>query len=268
MSRLIRLCSVQVINNEVYRPGDWVDVGSQFAEHLLALGLADEGPGMPVKLAGDVGVVYVVYGDRAVKAARASVRSVKQLHPDLPVVVISDSDPGIAGVSVIGYDDPGPGARRAKLAVAELTPFEHSLYLDADTVVVSSLAPGFFLLGAFDMALAVDVREVATGGVLRPDSPYQEEERRVTWGVLPTPLVTQYACGMIFFRRCREVERLFGVWREEWERWQGNDQAAFLRALYRTPTRHIALPVEWNVLGQRREALVVHHRWGQARGKG
>lgn len=266
MSRFVRLKSIQYVGDKTCYPGDWVRVGSGLAEHLLAMGLADEGPGAAIELKGDLGAIWVAYGDPAVKEARQSMISVRERHPDLPLAVISNRDPRLLDAQLIEFPDEDPGARTAKLSVAELTPFGKTLYLDADTVAVSSLAGGFYLLESFDLALAVDIRITAQGGVLRPEADlYHEEERRFTKEILPAPQVTQYACGMVFFNKCEDVLRLFEAWQEEWGRWRSRDQAAFLRALHRTPVRHIALPVEWNVKGSRREARVVHHKWGLAR---
>ena len=267
MSRWVRLKAKVAIGRKPYLPGDWAYIGSQFAEQLIGEGRADYGPELREEVGGDAGVVYVAYGGLAVSEARNSILSVRGFHPDLPVAIVSDEDPLINGVAFLHHEDEDPGARAAKLAVCELTPFERTLYLDADTVVVSSLGGGFGLLERFDMALACDLTG-ADKGVLAGLDTYYDEEREATRRELPSPFVTQYACGMIFFRRNDSVASFFKVWREEWERWRWRDQGAFLRAIHRSPVRHVALPTEWNVSGQRREAMVVHHRWGAARRPG
>lgn len=267
MSRWIRLKSMQFIRRKPYRAGEWVCVGNQLAERLIEQGEADSGPMITAEIAGDAGVIYAVYGDAALKEARDSVKSVKGLHPGLSIVIISDNNPGIKGTQFIYHEDTDPGARTAKLATYELSPFQRTLYLDADTVAISSLASGFNLLRYFDVALAIDLTTVAQG-VLAGMLTYTEEERLATREALPTPHLTQYACGAIFFRKSDETARLFQAWRAEWLRFQWRDQGAFLRALYRTPIRYVALPTEWNVSGRRREAMVIHHRWGAARRPG
>jgi len=258
---------MQFIRRKRYQAGEWICVGNQLAEKLISQGEADSGPTMTAEIADDAGVVYVVYGDRAVKEARDSVKSIKGLHPSLPVVIVSDDDPGIKETQFVYHEDTDPGARAAKLATYELSPFERTLYLDADTVAISSLAGGFNLLQNFDVALAIDLTTAAQG-VLAGMLTYTEEERSATREVLPTPHLTQYACGAIFFRKSDETAKLFQAWRAEWLRFRWRDQGAFLRALYRTPIRHVALPIEWNVSGRRRKAMVIHHRWGTARRPG
>ena len=52
--------------------------------------------------------------------------------------------------------------------------------------------------------------------------------------------------GSMWFHRCDRVRRFFEVWREEWERWRGQDQAALMRALRRSPVKLWLLSRDWN----------------------
>lgn len=264
MSQWIRLKTKQFIGRETRRPGEWVYVGSQLAEKLLATNQADYGPTLKEDITGNAGVVYVTYGGKAIKAARESIQSLRRFHSDLSVAVVSDTDPTIQDTKFIYHPDEDPGARAAKLATYGLSPYERTLYLDADTVVVSSLGGGFNLLDRFDLVLATDLT-MAEVGVLGGEHTYSQQERETTRQELPTSRLTQCACGMVFFRKSPATKKFFKVWQTEWQRWKWRDQGAFLRAIHKTPVRLLVLPVEWNVSGQRRNAMVVHHRWGAAR---
>ena len=89
------------------------------------------------------GVLYVAFGETARREASASIKCLR----GLPVCVIGD-EPLIGNeLSFVPFDEPGPGARRAKLNMDLLTPFEQTLYLDADTRPKGDLSPGFDILG-------------------------------------------------------------------------------------------------------------------------
>ena len=65
--------------------------------------------------------------------------------------------------------------------------------------------------------------------------------------------------GMMFWRKNERTRAFFQAWREEWERWKGQDQAALLRALHRTPLKLWLLSNEWN------GGSLIEHRYGAAR---
>jgi len=267
LSQWIRLKSAQMVKRELCKAGEWVYIGNQKAEEFVAEGKADYGPKLATRIDGNAGVIYVVYGAKALKMAKESINSIRYLHPDLQIAIISNSDPRVRGTAFIYHSDDDAGARIAKLNVYDLTPFERTLYLDADTVVISSLAGGFNLLNYFDLALASDLTMI-DGGILAGETTYLQEERTATAQELPTDKLTQYACGMMFFKKTHGMTRLFTKWQYEWQRWRWRDQGAFLRAIHKVPVRHIVLPKEWNMSGTRGATAVVHHKWGAARREG
>lgn len=91
----------------------------------------------PRPITGDCGVVYVAYGEAA---SAKSIRSLKEVHPELRTAVIRKMD--------ISH-----------------SPYEYTLILDADTEVVGSLNGGFDALQAgWDLALALDAGETVKSG--------------------------------------------------------------------------------------------------------
>jgi len=212
------------------------------------------------------GVVYVAYGDNAERCLFNSLASLKATNPGLDAAVITDRQ--IDGVRCIHRRDDHVGARLARFDMVNLSPFEKTCYLDADTSVIASLEPGFHLLDAFDLALAVDGKyTVHYVAQLTNRSPFHRDEVRATVSDVGTPMVTLHNCGMMFFKPTDVVKRLFATWREEWERFRGRDQLAFVRALNRNPVRMMTLPHHWNT-GYAPKAEVILHNWGEARREG
>jgi hypothetical protein len=148
----------------------------------------------------------------------------------------------------------GKLARRAKVRLDELSPFELTLYLDADTRAQGDLAAGFEMLeDGWDLVICASEHqgEECMWHV-------GEGERRATLEELGYEPM-QLQAGMFFFRKSEGMRRLFEAWREEWGRWMDQDQAALLRALARAPMRTWILGRPWN------GGAVVQHLYGRCR---
>ena len=208
------------------------------------------------------GVLYVAYGDPARRECTFSLISLADHMRDALVSVISnrplfnDQPKPWPHVSTITMPDDvtDPGARRRKLASVTLSPFEATLYLDADTRIHGSLAPLFELLDHWPMILTYSVRQGED--VLGNCSP---EDRGATFSALGTRDVLGLQCGVLGFRKNDpRVRRLFAAWSDEWEQFKDRDQAAFLRALHREPLPIHLLGRDWN------GGAIIEHRYGHA----
>lgn len=196
------------------------------------------------------GVVVVAYGERARREAEGCLRSLGRAEPGLAAAVVSDRPLG--EYPHLYAPDLDPGARRAKLACYQLSPFELTCYLDADTRVRGSLEAGFAALAAgWELALCPSTRQ---GGDVLGNCEASERER--TFAALGCQEVLGLQAGVLFFRKCEGAARLFASWGAEWR--GGQDQGALLRALYASPARLWLLGRPFN------GGSVVEHRFGQA----
>ena len=201
------------------------------------------------------GAVLVAYGDAAAREAGRAISSLKATDPRLPVYVISNRF--IEGAILIPFgQEAGYGARWAKLNIDLLSPFKHTLYLDADTSCHRSIMAGFDILAdGWDIVMAHSHRQWDdTLGHLPAD------DRSYTLGTLGMRPVNLQA-GVMFFTRNKETAGLFKAWREEWVQYRRLDQGALLRALYRQPVKVWLLGRPWNGGG------IIEHRFGAAVGK-
>ena len=198
------------------------------------------------------GVVYVVYGEPARREARASIEMLRRRH-NWPIAVISDQ-PAIQGTRHIQFAERDVGARWAKLHLDVLSPFDQTLYLDADTRPYQNLSAGFDILAdGWDVAMTASSQQ--GGSFLWHCGEDDREATLAAWGWRPLAL----QAGAMFLDRNERTQRLFGAWREEWQRFEGQDQGALLRALRRAPARVWLLGRPWN------GGAVVGHRFGVAR---
>lgn len=158
------------------------------------------------------------------------------------------------GTRQIRLEDRASFGRWAKVNLDALSPWSYTLYLDADTRIHGVLESGWAILrSGWDIAIAPST--VQGGDILWH---VDEEERAATIAELGyQPL--QLQGGVIFFRKCEAVKDFFAAWREEWERWRGQDQGALLRAMHRSPVRMWMLGRDWN------GGALIQHRYGAAK---
>lgn len=198
------------------------------------------------------GIVYVAYGDNAIREATESIKSLKQYN-NLPIAVISDRT--IKGTEPIIFREAGPGARWAKLMIDIFSPYDYTLYLDADTRIKGDLSAGFDILqDDWDLAIAPSGRQNAD--VL---GNLDEKDRQYTFETLGTTHPLSLQAGVFFFKKNEQVLRFFDKWRVEWGKFFNQDQGAMLRALQQVPLRVWLLSNDWN------GGEMIEHRFGKAR---
>ena len=199
------------------------------------------------------GVVYVAFGQNAIRCAGYSIASLRRYH-DWPVTVITDGKITARDVRHIGFDEPMWGARWAKLNINNLISYDLYLYLDADTLVNGDLSAGWDILAdGWDAAMSYSSQQGS-----KCLWHINDEERAATYEELENPLPLVMQGGMMFANR-RRVAALFRCWREEWYRWRKYDQGALLRALHRSPLRLWVLGRDWN------GGALVTHQYGRAK---
>lgn len=196
---------------------------------------------------GSSGLVTVAYGDKARAAAQTVITSASAHTPNLPLAVVSDAP--LAGADHLPFADPRWGARWAKLNLDRLTPFDHTLYLDADTEVLADLSAVFGILAdGWELVIAPSGRQGRDSLGHLPGYDLAHTLAALDY----SPLNLQ--AGVFAFRRGRAITKLFAAWRDEWLRFEEYDQGALLRALETVPVRVWLLGRCWNG-----GDLVAHH---------
>ena len=192
------------------------------------------------------GIVYVAYGEKARRQMPMNRRALGLAGmDDLPVFVVDEEV----------FPQRDQGARWSKLNLDTLSPFEHTLYLDADTRVRADIRVGFDILAdGFDMVI---VPSTAQDGRLFQH--VGDDEREYTFEALGNPYPLQLQGGVFWFIESKPMLELFAAWRNEWEKYEGQDQAALLRALDRVQIKVWLLSNEFN------GGSLVSHYFGQAR---
>lgn len=190
-----------------------------------------------------IGAVYVAYGELARHEAEQSRESLLR-HNDLPVTIITQ-DFGMT---------PEQNSRMAKVSLPQLVDYDKALYLDADTRIKKDITSGFAILDDWDLAISPSKNQ--DNNLFRHIPNATEKEQ--TLHELANCFPLQLQAGVMFFHRQR-CAGLFAEWARQWQRWQGQDQAALLRALAIEPVRVWLLGRCWN--GE--NGTIIQHLFGR-----
>ena len=172
------------------------------------------------------GVVYMVWGNIPKAALERSIASVHAHHPELTARVLELP----AGATLLD-----------KAKVCELTPFDETLFLDADTIVLGRLDFGFEKARRFGLACTIC------------ECPWARR-----YGGIRGEIV-EYNTGVLFFTAAAKA--VFERWREaaatidssivfvrdgDYAKMPLNDQAGFAKAVEDTGFAPFVLPLNWN----------------------
>lgn len=191
----------------------------------------------------DAGVVYIAFGDRYVDEAVASARSLRQHCPGLPAALMTDEASVIPEGAFDLVQRHPVTHMRAKVDLLPASPFEHTLYLDSDTLVQRDIRDIFATLARFDVAMC-----------------HSFTRRRARWArQIPEYAAIPYAFsefdgGVIAFRRSPAALAFLAEWKRLFECYrditQGWDQASLRMAAWNSGVQICTLPVEFNVRAQ------------------
>lgn len=171
------------------------------------------------------GVLYIVWGNAADEALERSIASVSKHHPELPIHIHRMER----------------GSLRNKSIMASITPFETTLYLDADTIVMGNL--DFAFEKAEKIGLACCICE----------APWMRRYGNELGDAI------EYNTGVLFFTN-KSIE-VFKKWPEmikqnSQSRWRHmeneyglefDDQAGFGRAIESCEFNPYVLPMNYNL---------------------
>lgn len=223
----------------------------------------------------------MAFGEKAAREAKKLMANLAETHPQLGRIVVGDRR--VDGAEWHRWTGPDPFDReaahnyhfragRVKPYLHRYVPWDQTLYMDTDAVVIGDLTPAFAMLDTFDICVTYHPdphRRIATQDV---DALYNKplcgwyhnrREREYTTDLFGDGITPYWNSGVILWRKCPESERALLAWADEWERFaQWDEQLALMRAVRANPLRLCVLPVAWNA-PHRNLARVVFHWYGR-----
>lgn len=180
-----------------------------------------------------VGIIYAAEGQDYLDLARQSALTTRHHNPDCPMVLFTDQkceDPVFDEVRPLPF-----GCRRSKIAAMIHAPFERTVFLDSDTLVLRPLTDMFDVLDRFELALCHDVRR--SSALIRTTGPSEKPD-----------LFCQHNSGVMAFRKSPRVEGFLRQWAALYDSLgEARDQISLAECLWSSDIRFWVLPEEWNL---------------------
>ncbi|MGA2038115.1 MAG: hypothetical protein ABSH42_02465 [Bryobacteraceae bacterium] len=178
---------------------------------------------------------------------RRSLRSLRQVSPNMPVAVFTDHAAPAMDIPDLQARQLPKGAepfsaKRMKISAFLATPFEKTLFIDSDTHICGDLTTLFDILDRFDVCAALDP------GLWNPkcvDGDVQKSGFEV-----PAAFV-EHNTGLVGFRSTPGVMEFLRKWRDYHALGISHgisaDQPSFRKCLYESDLRVATLPSEYNL---------------------
>ncbi|MGA0199990.1 MAG: putative nucleotide-diphospho-sugar transferase [Prochlorotrichaceae cyanobacterium] len=223
------------------------------------------------------GILYIaVQSEAYLEAAVISALSIRLLDRLVPITIVSDL-PLIDYLDLIKYNIsarrlkaqeivPHPFfSRYLKTQLSSYTPYDQTLFLDADILAIQDISHIWHYLDQGDLAIARDrLSEVQHCDHIA------QVELDFTLSQLPANF-PHYNSGVFLWRKTAASELLFKHWHQEWLHFQCQDQLALARAIAKTALTLTPLPQEqYNISPRDAEPLLKQgkpvyllHCWGE-----
>jgi hypothetical protein len=190
-----------------------------------------------------LGAVYLAFGRPYLAMALISARSLQAVNPHMPILIVTNviwelpSDVELdSRLATLKYIEiPEGGAYLQKTRLFDLSPFDRTVFLDCDTLILGDLGIGDVFLRHFDVACALQQRP-----------PRLPRGMKLLDGV-PMGDLPHWNSGVILFKKNDRTARFFRKW-EERSAVLGTplDQPSFAEAIFLSDVRLLSLNQHWN----------------------
>nr|CRH05295.1 Protein of unknown function [Candidatus Magnetococcus massalia] len=184
------------------------------------------------------GVIYCATGEAFIKETLISVDSLKQKSPQLPITLFTDqaefTHPLID--EVVWIENPTNSFLDRFKAFAQ-SPYQKTLYLDSDTLILQPLDELFVLLDRAELAAAHAPLRVS-------------HNTQLTHEEIPCSF-SQFNCGVLAYKKSPQMTKLFEDWQQRFIHHRSLDcdscdQPSFREALWFSKFLYHVLPPEYN----------------------
>ncbi|MFK8035743.1 MAG: putative nucleotide-diphospho-sugar transferase [Hyphomicrobiales bacterium] len=200
------------------------------------------------------GIIYLAFGSPYLVMALRSIRSLRKTNPDLPICLVTNLAIAKTDIPLLRDDDTlavleedQANNRAIKTSINTISPYDRTLFLDCDTVVLGALDTGFRFLDDFDLAFRLNPYPQTRKG--KADVTIMEG---LTVGDCP-----HWNSGVMFFAKRPAADQFFQSWNENFHSLASPyDQVALVRTIFNDPARVLSLDTKWNasdpILGRKK----------------
>lgn len=185
----------------------------------------------------DFGILYIATGTKYIQEAIYSAKSVRQIMPTLPIAIYLDDSTQIPEklFNFVNQIDAPQFSYMDKVSLLQKTPFNQTLFLDTDTLVIEPIHELKTLLSKFDLACTHAPVRSSHDLKMCPDA------------------FAELNTGVILYRQSDSINKLFQSWTRIYqeqlqsERPPLHDQPAFRQAIFASDINLYILPPEYNL---------------------
>lgn len=223
----------------------------------------------------DKGVLYVAVKDKLyVEFCHISIHSLRQSGYTGPICVITDmpeakirDDVGYKIIPQTPYD-PIWSSRNIKTQLHKYTPFETTLFLDCDTLVLNDISSIWKYADSNTLCMSKDYHPTIEN--LKPiDVRQNERELNYTRENFPTNS-TYWCSSTMLWKKSTSTTNFFNFWFREWLRFRHVDQLSLVRAINRYNLKVNELPLIYDMHTPlyedyeqaQKDGVVIYATWG------
>jgi hypothetical protein len=193
----------------------------------------------------DLGVIYLAFGRPFLAMGLCSIASIHRTNPQVPVCVVTNvcEAPPAGFPWREGFDHWTFVSRRnaenrlLKTAIYEWSPFEKTLYLDCDTVVVGDMSLMSFFLDYFDMAMRLTRGQFFRG----------RKDGLIFDGTMQCHRLPHWNGGVVAFRKGEPARDFFSMWNASYKKLGvKRDQPSLAETVFKSTCRVMPLDERWN----------------------
>ena len=183
---------------------------------------------MTTKKLPENGVIYIATGKELfLKEAKISAKSVRKYNKNIGISIFvdeknqfEDNENLFDSIHFVEKPEHGFGD---KIYAMKNTPYQKTIYLDCDTVVVDDISEIYNMLEKYDIAAS--------------NPPFKNKYYSPN----------HYQAGIIFYKMNNKVSKFFDLWDENYDRKNhGNDQPSFRETLSQLPISVFIFPPNFN----------------------
>ncbi len=222
-----------------------------------------------------VGIIYVAFGKKAIEGVHKSLSTLKRLGYSYPVSIIHDAHDRLQSDdfnSIHSMTNPFDiskaknfqfRAGRIKPQLCSLSPYDLTLYLDADTCFIQPVHDAFKML--LDNDLLVTEEKLSLGDLYNKKLAGWELnliERDITIKELGGDASKKFInSGVLFFKKNKKTLKLFSDWYIQWMRYQEwDEQLALMRSINQNKDVKVkSLSVDWNSPHLTNSTIIFHN---------
>lgn len=207
----------------------------------------------------DRGYLYIAYGEAFTKEAMMSIRSLRRFT-DLPIALFTDQPlEQFENNSMIDHvKSITANHLRAKVDYMDDSPFNKTVFLDTDTVIVRNCDDMFDLLDRFDVGVVIDfARKRKKYSLTVPE-----------YGEIPYAF-SEANSGVIAFNSSERTKNFLRMWKDYFYKYfretNGWDQISFRVSLWNSDIKLTHMPFEYNVRSKenREKQRKYKHEFGE-----